>query len=68
MMYKSRHPHAFVLSRDYLMYALIKFPPNTYYVPSQTEDATFLVDYKSMVKNKKFPYIKQFNCRFNKLI
>ena len=60
MMIKSKHLHAFVLPRDYLMHTLINLPPNTYVQP-QTEDATFWVDYMSMVMNKKFPYIKQFN-------
>ena len=58
---KSSHPHAYVSSRDHLLYSMIKSPPNTFYLPPQSEDATFLVDTMAMVMNKKFPYIKQFN-------
>ena len=58
---KSSHPHAYVSSRDHLMYAMIKSPSNEFYLPPQTEDSTFLVDTMAMIMNKKFPYIKQFN-------
>ena len=58
---KSEHPHAFVSTRINLLYYIIKSPRNTFYLPSQSEDTTFLVDAITMVMNKKFPYFKQFN-------
>ena len=61
VVFKSNRPHAFVSSRDHLMYAKIKSPPNAFYLPPQTEDSTFLTDTMAMVMNKKFPYIKPFN-------
>ena len=63
MVLKSKHPHAFVLSRISLTFLMLKSQShlNTYYIAPQTESATFWVDYGSMVINKKFPYIKQFN-------
>ena len=61
MVIKSKHPHAFVSSRFNLLYYIIKSPRNLFYLPPQSEDATFLVDTITMVMSKKFPYIKQFN-------
>ena len=61
MVIKSKHPHAYVSSKINLLYNIMKLPPNTFYLPPQSEDATFLVDTKTMVMSKKFPYIKQFN-------
>ena len=63
MALKSNHPCALVLSRiEYTLYTLQSQSfLNTFYLPPQTEDATFWVDLMSMVMNKEFPYIKQFN-------
>ena len=58
---KSKHPHAFISSRDHLKYSMIKSPPFTFYLPPQSEDSTFLFDTMAMVLSKKFPYIKEFN-------
>ena len=40
---------------------MLQSPQNTFYMPPENEDATFLYDIMTMVMNKKFPYIKQFN-------
>ena len=61
MVVKSKHPHAFVSPRVNLMHRIILSPPNTFYLPPESEDATFSLDPISMVMSKKFPYIKQFN-------
>ena len=61
MVIKSKHPHAFVLSKIDLLYHIIKLPRNLLYLPPKSEDATFLVDAITMVMRKKFLYIKQFN-------
>ena len=61
MVLKSKHPHAFVLSKISLLYNIMKSPPNLFYLPPQSEDATFLVETITMVMRKKFPYIKHFN-------
>ena len=36
-------------------------PPNSFYMPPQSEDATFYVDALTMVMSKKFSHIQQFN-------
>ena len=61
MMIKSKHPHAFVSSKFNLLYKIMISPPNSFYLPPQSEDSTFLVDIITMVMRKKFLYIKQFN-------
>ena len=61
MVFISKHPHAFVSSKIRLTLYVLQSPLNTFYMPPETEEATFWVDYRSMVINKKFPYIKQFN-------
>ena len=63
MVLKSKHPYAFVLTRISLKFLMLQSQShlNTYYIPPHTEEATFWVDYKSMIMSKKFPYIKQFN-------
>ena len=61
MVIKSKHPHAFVSARMNLLYNITKSSPNSFYLPPQSEDATFLVDTMTMVMSKKFLYIKEFN-------
>ena len=61
MALKSKHPHAYVSSRINLKFLMLQSHLNEFYLPPQTESATFWVDYGSMVINKKFPYITQFN-------
>ena len=63
MVLKSKHPHAYVTSRINLKFLMLQSQShlNQFYLPPKTEGATFWVDFGSMVINKKFPYIKQFN-------
>ena len=61
MVLKINYPHAFVLAKINLMYHMLMSPPNSFYMPPQSEDATFYIDAVTMVMSKKFSHIEQFN-------
>ena len=57
----SKKPHAFISTRDQLIYSTIKVPSNRYYIPPQNEETSFFADTMSMVMHKNFSYIKEFD-------
>ena len=61
MVLKSKKPHAFISSRDHLIYSILSNPPNSFHLPPETQDSTLIVDTMAMAINKNFPFIKQVN-------
>lgn len=58
---RAKKRYSFISSRDNLSYKILLSEPNTYYLPPQNEDSSFLSDTMAMVFNKNFSHSKQFN-------
>ena len=58
---RSKKNLAFISTIDSLEYHIILSPPNTYYLPPQSEDSIFFSDTMAMVMHKNFHNIKEFD-------
>lgn len=53
-------PHAFITSRHFLSTAVLENPPDTFYLPPQTEDSTLFIDPMGMAIAKNFNWTAEF--------
>ena len=61
MVLKAEKPHALISNRNHLLNIMMRYPPNSFYIPPPTEDATFFLDRMAMIMHKDFAYINKFN-------
>ena len=52
---------AFVESQHFLNFYLDKYGPRSFFMPPQTEQSTFFMDFNAIAYSRSFLYIKQFD-------